>query len=436
MISVLVENKRGSTMNSKNFLKSTGSALILGSSLASLVGQQSVNANLLGSIKNFFFGDETKNEEKKLSLKERKDKYNKVRYKEVPPGSAAFTIFAQLSMGTVLSILVGGCAAFAAEDAYVTKNHINNYWDHYKEIKHVANTTYDKVFKWGLIITALTVVGFGVHFYIKQKTDQKNAKKDFTELKKSISGDMLEKQWALEKFQEMLENKNNCKIFLEQLLVLEPSSSENKEEKVQAFKELFTKEPEELKNIKDNGKKEIYKELITNLSDWCSGEMKRLYDPGKETEYEKNYFIAQDDIELASKIILLRKIVLGEKVDYQRKITNLAEEDFNKNIKDESKKNFRKLLVFDIRNYISEQDANDETIINILTELTEPNEVGQPIDYYRKIKTFFEDEFKDKQKQNRVLLGLKNFFKEERLYNRGFKYVFKEAYESFKRVER
>lgn len=416
-------------MKSKNFFKSNGSALVLGSSLASLVGQQNASANLLGSVKNFFFGDKTENEEKKLSLKERKEKLNLNQrnlnsFHPVEPlqtgavSAIYFTVLAGLGL-KLFSLLPAVGTIFETA------------------LEHCPTISVPL----GFLVGAVCSVG-------KFLGTKREINKDINELKGIIKESMLEKQWDLEKFQKMLEDKDQCKKFLKQLLVLEPSSSENNKEdaplldknklnkKVEAFKDLFTKEPEELKSVKETDKKRIYKELINSLFYWCSGRMERLYDPGKKTEYEKNYFIAQDDIELASRIILLRKIVLGEKVDYQLKITNLTVKDFNKNIKDENMENFRKLLVFDIRNYISEQDANDETIINILTELTEPNEVGQPIDYYKKIKTFFEDEFKDKQKQNRVLLGLKNFFKEERLYNRVFKYVFKEAYESFKKEER
>lgn len=415
-------------MNSKNFLKSTGSALILGSSLASLVGQQSVNANLLGSIKNFLFSSKTENEEKKLSLNERKERHNQENAL-LPPGSSTNEVMGNVFIVGAFFSVINAVAYYVGESSSLYHN-----FDAFK-----------RLFGKGLFFSALFSIGVGFYHYIMKRS----VEKDLTELKKSIGEYMLENQWKFKDFKEMAEkNDGESKRFLEQLLVLEPSSSENNKEdaplldknklnkKVEAFKDLFTKEPEELKSVKETDKKRIYKELINSLFYWCSGRMERLYDPGKKTEYEKNYFIAQDDIELASRIILLRKIVLGEKVDYQLKITNLTVKDFNENIKDENMENFRKLLVFDIRNYISEQDANDETIINILTELTEPNEVGQPIDYYKKIKTFFEEEFKDKQKQNRVLLGLKNFFKEERLYNRGFKYVFKEAYESFKRVER
>ena len=366
-------------MKSKNFFKSTGSALVLGSSLASLVGRRSVNANLLGSIKKLFFGDKTENEGKKLSLKERKEKLNLNQrnlnsFHPVEPlqtgavSAIYFTVLAGLGL-KLFSLLPAVGTIFETA------------------LEHCPTISVPLGFFVGAVYSVGKFLG----------TKRELNKKDLNEIKGIVKESMLEKQWDLEKFQKMLEDKDQCKKFLEQLLVLEPSSSEsgnngenvpllgkdNLNEKVKAFKELFTKEPEELKGEKFNGKKEIYKELINNLFYWCSGEMERLYDPGKETDYEKNYFIAQDDIELASKVILLRKIVLGEKVDYQRKITNLTVEDFNKNIKDENMENFRKLLLFNIRNYISEQDADDKTIIKILTELTEPNEVGQPIGKYK-----------------------------------------------------
>jgi|GEM_PF-3793507 len=424
-------------MKSKNFLKPTGAALVLGSSLASLVGQQSVNANLLGSIKNFLFSSKTKNKEKKLSLKERKEKFNikNQNFFSITQTSEEEFVNTNQKPEEVVFIATVSTIFLYRFFSYINLMHdaMNNIY-----ISSVSGAIIDSTSRKIAGIGLLAFIGVKIFGIIRDK----KLKKEYSKLKKFINEDKLEKQWKFEKFKEMAEKDDGeSKRFLEQLLVLEPSSSENKDEdvplldkdnlneKVQAFKDLFTKEPEELKSVKETDKKRIYKELINSLFYWCSGRMERLYDPGKKTEYEKNYFIAQDDIELASRIILLRKIVLGEKVDYQLKITNLTVKDFNKNIKDENMENFRKLLLHDIRAYINELDANDETIIKILTELTEPNEVGRRIDYYKKIKTLLDEEFKDKQKQNRVLLGLKNFFKEERHFRR----FSEEVYESFKR---
>ena len=131
-----------------------------------------------------------------------------------------------------------------------------------------AEAYMSKTFKLGMIVSTLIGVGLGAFNYIKKK----KAEKDFKELKQLIGEGMLEKQWNLEDFQKMAKDDSESKKFLEQLLVLEPSSSENNEkntplldknklnEKVEAFKELFAKEPETLKNVNDNYKKEIYKE--------------------------------------------------------------------------------------------------------------------------------------------------------------------------------
>lgn len=217
-------------MSSKKILKSTGSALVLGSSLASLVGQQSANADLLGSIRKLFFGDKTKNKEKKLSLKEKKKKYNNEMYKrgtleESPPVGVSL---ATLLIGSFLSLPVAGFAGHLAENNYAAKNihSFSEYFDklHDMNMRAAGNAAGMKTMKWGFIITALTAVGLGVYSYIKRK----NAAKDFKELRTLIGGEeMLKKQWNLEDFQKMANSDDDIEKFLKQLLVLESSSSGN-----------------------------------------------------------------------------------------------------------------------------------------------------------------------------------------------------------------
>ena len=323
-------------MNSKDFLKFGSSSLIMGSSLASLVGTANVSAQgPSGSIKNFFLKNKTKNKEKKLSLRERKEKYNQEASELCAPENAFLGTFL---FGVALSGMLG---IVIANDPLTRQN-------------TTSEAAAWKAMKWGFIISALTAVGCGVYSYIKKK----NANKEFVELKKSISEDMLEKQWNFKKFKEMAEKDDGeSKRFLEQLLVLEPSSSENKDEdvplldkdnlseKVQAFKELFTEEPEALKNVENNGKKEIYKEIIDGLHSWCCGLMERLYDDSREgRDDEEIYFKEQEDKELASKIVLLKEIVLGENINYPECISFLTSEDFYKNLTDESKPNFKKMF--------------------------------------------------------------------------------------------
>ena len=143
-------------MKPKNFLKSTGSALVLGSSLASLVGQQSANADLLGSIKKWLFGDKTKNKEKKLSLKERKEKYNNEMYKrgtleESPPFGVSL---ATLLMGSFLSLPVASFAGHLAENNYAAEN-IHSFSEYFKKLEDMraaGSAASGKAFKWGFII--------------------------------------------------------------------------------------------------------------------------------------------------------------------------------------------------------------------------------------------------------------------------------------------
>lgn len=405
-------------MSSKDFLKLSSSSLVLGSSLASLVGTANVNAQgSFGSIKNFFFGDETKNKEKKLSLKERKEKFNIKNqnfFSITQTSEEEFVNTNQKPEEVVFAATVSTIFLYRFF-SYMNLMHdaMNNI-----HISSVSEAIIDS--------TSLKIAGIGLLAYIGVKIfgiiRDKKLKKEYLKLKEFIEEDKLEKQWNFKKFQEMVNSEYECKKFLKQLLVLEPSTSNDEEkepknnlnEKVKALQDLFSKDSETLLKEATPEKKEIYKELISSLSDWCYGKMERLYDDSREGgDDEKKYFKEQDDIELASKIVLLRKIVLGEEVDYQQKITNLTVKDFNETIKDENMKNFRKLLLLDIRDYISEHDANDETIIKILTKLTEPDETEQPIDYYKKMKTLLDEEFKDKQKQNRVLLGLENFFRRE-----------------------
>ena len=362
-------------MNSKNFLKSSGSALLLGSSLVSIIGSGNVKASgIFGSIKNFFSKNKTENKEKKLSLKERKERYNrKIENIYNPVTALTLPLIVGFSFSAVSSLMAGMFGVtvdVSFEVAYKT-----------------AEAYMSKTFKMGMIVSTLIGVGLGAFNYIKKK----KAEKDFKELKQLIGEGMLEKQWNLEDFQKMAKDDSESKKFLEQLLVLEPSSSENNEkntplldknklnEKVEAFKELFAKEPETLKNVNDNYKKEIYKELINNLRDWCSGRKRRLQEPGK---VKVMYFEAQKDIELASKIFLLKRVTLGEKSDYPGPLS-LISENLHKNLTDESKLNFKKLLLHDIREYVSKDDASDDDIIKILKELTSPyTEKNRFFDFY------------------------------------------------------
>lgn len=378
-------------MSSKKILKSTGSALVLGSSLASLVGQQSANADLLGSIRKLFFGDKTKNKEKKLSLKEKKKKYNNEMYKRgtLEESSPVGVSFVTLFMGSFLSSFVAAGVGCLAELNYEAKNihSFSEYFDklHDMNMRAAGNAVTGKALKWGFIITALTAVGLGVYSYIKRK----KSAKDFKELKQLIGEGMLEKQWNLEDFQKMANSDDDIEKFLKQLLVLESSSSGNNDkdapildkdnlnEKVQAFKNLFTNEPENLKNEEDINKKEIYKELIDSLYVWCGGGMERLYDDSKEGRWdEKTYFKKQEDVELASKIVLLREIVLGENIRYPESLSFLTSQDFYKHLTDEDKPNFKRLLLHDIKRYAGANDVSDDYVINTLKELTSSNQIG------------------------------------------------------------
>ena len=374
-------------MSSKKILKSTGSALVLGSSLASLVGQQSANADLLGSIKKWFFGDKTKNKEKKLSLKERKQKYNNEMYKRgmLEESSPVGVSLATLLIGSFLSLPVAGFAGHLAENNYAAKNihSFSEYFDKLEDMRAAGNAVTGKALKWGFIITALTAVGLGVYSYIEQK----NAEKDFNELRTLIGEEeMLKKQWNLEDFQKMAENAEESKEFIRQLLVLGSNSNADERndfslnKKVEAFMDLFKDKeaPDNLKSEKFKNKKEIYKEIINSLYSWCCGKMERLYDDSGEGRYdEKKYFKAQDDIELASRIYLLREIIFGEDLLYYPEcLSFLTSQDFYKHLIDKSKPNFKKLLLHDTREYVSQEDASDEDIIEILKELTKSNQIG------------------------------------------------------------
>ena len=418
-------------MKSKNFLKPTGAALVLGSSLASLVGQQSASANLLGSIKNFFFGDETKNEEKKLSLKERKEKFN--------IKNQNFFSITQTSEEVVVGATVSTILLYR----------FFSYMDLMHDVLNNRNTS--SVSEAIIDSTSLKIAGIGLLAYIGVEIfgiiRDKKLKKEYLKLKEFIKEDKLEKQWKFEKFKEMAEKDDDeSKRFLEQLLVLEPSSSEsgnNEEnvphlnsgglnEKVQAFKELFTKEPEELKNVENNGKKEIYKEIINSLFNWCSGKMERLYDDSIEGRYdEKKYFKEQDDIELVSKITLLKEIVLDGEDDYPECLSFLTSEDFYENLVDKSKPNFKKLLLYDIRKYVTEEDAGDDDIIKILTELTKSTNVGtiktmrDHVTYRKHNVLVISAEGENKSRNNQIFKDELKTFSEEREKKENEVYIYK-----------
>ena len=341
-----------------------------------------------------------------MSLKERKETYiQKISGIPARPGSLCLGILG-------LGIFFTSVLAFSCDGGVSEKQ-----WG-------AAATN---VFTSGFIITALTAVGLGVYYYIKLK----NAYKDFEELKNFIEENMLEIQWNFGEFQKMLGDDDKLKEFLKQLLVLGPSTGNNEEEnnslneKVQVFKDLFTKDPKELQDVGN------YKELVNILYNWCIGRMERFFygskefDDSRECRHGKErYFEAQKDIELASKIVLLKEIVLGEEEgNYPECLSFLTSEDFYENLVDKSKPNFKKLLLHDIRKHVtdvSEEDANDDYIINILTELTKNHQVGT-IKTMRDHVTYREHEVlvisaegKNKARNNQIFKDALETFSNER----------------------
>ena len=257
------------------------SLIFAGTSLISIVGQTaanvSANDSIFGSIKNFF--TKTKDE---VPLKLQKEKIIEV--SEIG-----------ISRRGALNVFLVSVAFFTAA------------------ITSIIASSKSLIAYSSLPLAALCSAAY---FALVSVYETSKARRAITNLKGKIIEDMLNKQYTLKDFEEIVKDDEKCSEFVRQLLVLDraPEDKANEEsdklpgngeleEAKKTLKELFLEidsvdKIKALKALPSNKKEELLK-VIKPLSDWANGHMRSIFN-------KNNKFDAQKNTNFRSKIILLR----------------------------------------------------------------------------------------------------------------------------------
>ena len=256
------------------------SGLILaGTSLISIVGQTATNVSaggsIFGSIKNFF--TKTKNE---VPLKLQKEKIIEVSEIGISRRGALNVFFVSIAFFTaaIASIIASSKSLIAYSS---------------------------------LPLAALCSAAY---FALVSEYEKSKARRALTNLKGKIREDMLNKQYTLKEFKEIVKDDEKCSEFVRQLLVLEmePDVDDEEgyklidngelEEATETLKKLFIEidsvdKINDLKKLPQQDKEKLLK-VVEPLLTWACGKMPALF--GKE-----DCFCYQEDDEFTSKVGLL-----------------------------------------------------------------------------------------------------------------------------------
>ena len=255
------------------------SLIFAGTSLISIVGQTaanvSANDSIFGSIKNFF--TKTKDE---VPLKLQKEKIIEVSK-------------IGISRRGALNVFPVSIAFFTAA------------------ITSIIASSKSLIAYSSLPLAALCSAAY---FALVSEYETSKARRALTNLKGKIREDMLNKQYTLKEFKEIVKDDEKCSEFVRQLLVLEsePDVDDEEgyklidngelEEAKEALKKLFIEidsvdKINDLKAFPSNEKEKLLK-VIEPLSDWAKGHMQSIFN-------QNNKFDAQKNTNFRSKIILL-----------------------------------------------------------------------------------------------------------------------------------
>lgn len=303
----------------------TSGLILAGTSLASIAGQAATNVSaegsIFGSIKNFFTKSKNKREGTKVeaSLKSQKKKIIDLeRDGKLAKNASIASIFMSDDIPNhrrdeskicIAAILAGTAVGFIRSA--------------------VMSVTASLLIPGGLSVLSIIGVTCYMIYLNKHNSFLKEAEEARNNLNGRIKEDMLNKQYTLKEFEDIVKDDEKCSEFIRQLLVLERAPDDAKEEDYkpldngeledakESLKKLFLEidsadKIKDLKKLPPQNKEKLLK-VIKPLSDWSTGKMPKLFGEG-------DYFYRQYDIEHLSKVCLLKDAIDDKHSIYREKI--------------------------------------------------------------------------------------------------------------------
>lgn len=297
----------------------TSGLILAGTSLASIAGQAATNVSaegsIFGSVKNFFTKSKNKREGTKVEapLKLQKEKIiDSERDGKLAKNSSIMSPKPNIPVHNrdISKVFFVGIAASAV--AGIAARFIGTLMS-----------------KGLLLVLTITATACYWNYVMEHNSFLKEAEEARNNLNGRIKEDMLNKQYTLEEFEDIVKDDEKCSEFIRQLLVLERAPDDAKEENYkpldngeleeakEVLKKLFleidsTDKIKDLKKLSSQEKEKLLK-VIKPLFDWTVGEMPKLFG-------ERDYFYRQDDKELRSKVCLLKDAIDDKHSIYREKI--------------------------------------------------------------------------------------------------------------------
>gem|GEM_PF-4558504 len=409
--------------------KRTTSGLILaGTSLASIAGQAATNVsaegNIFGSIKNFFTGSKAekslKSQKEKIIKSERDGKL--LKNASIFMGYDDFYVNkrdqAKLGFAGAVGSIAGGLIAGAL-------------------LRVVALPVFMLLFGG---ICALVVAGCVCYknYVFKHNSFLKDAEKARANLNGRIKEDMLNKQYTLKEFEDIVKDNEECSEFIRQLLVLERAPDDAKEEDYKpldngeledakgTLKKLFLEIDSvdtinSLKKLSQQDKEKLLK-VIDPLLTWACGKMPALFG-------EEDCFCYQKDDEFVSKICLLRNALDDAKSATREELGADEFIDIICNDKEYEKAPYKKGFVkysflYTIKRYLKEtgldvKSIDDNLLLNSVRSLFKNLKYFDLLifdDNNKDVRELaaaeFNSNFKEKELRDAVFKAIERFLKE------------------------